>query len=108
MSGKNVRVHVTADGKTQYTVKVSTGIASVMQLDERECRKSYGLTEDAVKFQRSCVKVTGTLDELESFVDHMTRDSAWDFSPQMIAACNKRAKEIRTFIKEQRAGKDLP
>jgi hypothetical protein len=77
-----------------------------MQLDDRGMRAELGI--NGIKFQRGgkCT-ITATLDDIERIARHMTRDTGWDLAPATIYACNKRARELRTFVAEQRAGKDV-
>lgn len=91
----------------QYTIKVSEAVCCAMQLDDPNMLKELGLPDDSYKPLKNGCKITGTLDELDRLAYHMTRESGWDYSPQMIYACNQAAKKLKMFIAEKRAGKDL-
>ena len=92
---------------TLYTIKLSEAICAALSLDERELRREIGLSNDGFKLKRHGATYTGTLDEIAKLADYMKRDSMWDLPPQSIAACNRRSKQLATFVAEQRAGKDL-
>ena len=91
-----------------FTIKLSEAICAALSLDDKETRRAFGLNEDGFKmFRRNGATYTGTLDEIEKLAYHMTRETGWDLPAQTMAACNRRAKQLETFVREQHAGKDL-
>jgi len=93
---------------TQHTIKLSEAICCAMQLDSEPLLREMGFDPDAFKMLRRGVKFTGTLDEIAKLADYMARDAGWDLSPQLISACNRRAEQLMTFVRETRAGADEP
>lgn len=83
-----------------HTTTVTAAVACALQLDSPEHRASYGFEPGAIKRvgMRGRYKVTGTLDQLEGLAQHMTRDSGWDLPQQTINACNRAAKNLRTYV----------
>lgn len=93
---------------TLHTIKLSNAICCAMQLDDPGMRQEFGFPKESFRMLKSGLRFTGTLDDLEKLARHMSREDGWDISPSLSRACNKRAAEIVMFVKEQRAGKDLP
>lgn len=91
-----------------YTIRISEAICAAMALDDTNLIKEMGLPVDGFKSIANGVKFTGTLAEIERLADYMKRSDGWDLPPQTIANCNKRAAQIMAFVRETRAGKDLP
>lgn len=89
----------------RYTTTVTPAVSCALQLDSPEHRTGYGFEANAIKRAgiRGRYKVTGTLDQLEGLAHHMTRESGWDLSPQTIAACNRAAKKLTTYVRVMRS-----
>lgn len=92
---------------TQHTIKLSEAICCAMQLDDPNMLREMGFDPDAFRALRHGVKFTGTLDEIAKLADCMKRENGWDMSPQLISACNRRATQLETFVRETRAGMDF-
>lgn len=93
--------------KTLYTIKISTAICCAMQLDSHAMIREMGFDPIAFKnLRRSGMTFTGTIDEIAKLADNMKREDGWDMSLQLASACNRRAEQLETFVRETRTGAD--